>query len=76
MLKLTKAQVKKARDPKKVKEVIEKKGYPSGKLPTGKELHHKKAVADGGKTTVKNTTVVAEAKHKQIHKNRKKRGKI
>lgn len=74
--KATKAQVKKERSPKKVKKVIKAKGHPSGKLPKGKELHHVKPVAEGGKTTPKNTRVVSKAKHKKIHSNRRKRGKI
>ena len=72
----TKTQIKKERDPKKIARVIKKKGYSSGKLPKGKELHHSKPVATGGKTTKKNTRVVTKTKHKQIHKNRNKRGKI
>jgi len=68
--------MKKERDPKKVKQVIIKKGYPTGKLPKGKVLHHVKAVAEGGKTTAKNTRVISEAKHKKIHANRKAVGKI
>ncbi len=74
--KATKTQVKKERSPKKVEKVIKAKGHPSGKLPKGKELHHVKPVAEGGKTTPKNTRVVTKAKHKKIHANRKKRGKI
>jgi hypothetical protein len=74
--KATKAQVKKERSPKKVENVIKAKGHPIGKLPKGKELHHVKPVAEGGKTTSKNTRVVSEAKHKKIHSNRRKRGKI
>ena len=73
---ISKAAVKKERDPKKVEKVIKQKGYPSGKVPKGKVLHHVKPVATGGKTTKKNTRVVTETKHKQIHKNRSKRGKI
>jgi len=72
----TKSQVKKERDLKKVAKVIKLKGYPSGELPRGKELHHVKPVAIGGKTTVKNTRVISTTKHKQIHKNREKRGEI
>ena len=72
----TKAQVKKERDPEKVAKVIKQKGYPSGKPPRNKVLHHIKPVAVGGKTTKKNTRVVTKTKHEQIHKNRKKRGKI
>ncbi len=72
----TKSQVKKERSPAKVEDVIKAKGYPSGKLPNSKELHHVIPVAKGGKTTTKNTRVVTKAKHKQIHANRKKRGEI
>lgn len=72
----TKAQVKKERSPKKVEKVIKAKGHPSGKLPKGKELHHVKTVAEGGKTTPKNTRVVSKAKHKKIHSNRRKLGNI
>lgn len=72
----TKSQVKKERNPKKVKKVIKQKGHTSGKLPKGKVLHHVKPVATGGKTTKKNTRVVTKTKHKKIHKNRNKRGKI
>jgi len=74
--KATKAQVKKERSPKKVEKVIKSKGHPSGKLPKGKELHHVKPVAEGGKTTPENTRVVSKAKHKKIHSNRRKRGEI
>ena len=72
----TKTQMKKERDPQKVSGVIKQKGYSSGKLPKGKVLHHVKPVATGGKTTKKNTQVITTTKHKQIHKNRNKRGKI
>jgi hypothetical protein len=74
--KATKSQVKKERLPQKVEKVIKAKGHPSGKLPKGKELHHVKPVAEGGKTTTKNTKIISKAKHKQIHSNRRKRGKI
>ena len=56
--------------------MIKQKGYTKGKLPKGKELHHVKPVAKGGKTTKKNTRVVSKTKHKQIHKNRAKKGKL
>ena len=72
----TKSKVKKERVAAKVEKVIKAKGHPSGKLPKGKELHHVKPVASGGKTTTKNTRVVTTAKHKAIHANRAKRGKI
>jgi len=71
-----KSVASKERAHEKVKKVIKKKGFPSGKLPKGKEIHHVKPVAEGGKTTPKNTRVVTKAKHKQIHKNRNKKGKI
>lgn len=74
--KATKAEVKEARDPKKKQEVLKAKGIKSGVLPKGKELHHVKPVAEGGKTTTSNTRIVTEQKHKQIHKNRRKRGEI
>lgn len=73
---VSKKSAKKERSHTKIKKVIKKKGYPKGKLPKGKELHHTKTVAKGGKTTKKNTKVVSKPKHKQIHKNRRKRGKI
>jgi len=72
----SKAQIKKERSPEKIEKVLEKKGYPDGKLPKEKVLHHIKPVAEGGKTTPKNTRVIPKAKHKQIHANRKKRGEI
>lgn len=68
--------MKQARDPKIIKKVIEKKGYKDGKLPKGKELHHIIPIAKGGKTTKKNTKVITHSKHVQIHKNRRKLGKI
>jgi hypothetical protein len=74
--KVSKTKIKKERSPTKVKKVLEKKGYKEGKIPKGKELHHTKPVAKGGKTTPKNTRVISKAKHKNIHKNRRKRGKI
>ena len=74
--KASKATQKKERSSKKVKKIIKQKGYSSGKLPKGKELHHVKPVAEGGKTTKKNTRVVSKTKHKRIHKNRRKQGKI
>ena len=73
---MTKSQIKKERSPQKVEKVIKQKGHPSGKLPKGKVLHHVKPVAEGGETTKKNTRVVSTGKHKQIHRNRSKIGKI
>ncbi len=74
--KVTKTQIKKERSPGKIEKVLKQKGYSDGKLPKGKDLHHIKPVVEGGKTTPKNTRVIPKAKHKQIHVNRKKRGKI
>jgi hypothetical protein len=73
---VTKAEIKEARDPKKKEDVLKAKGIKDGVLPKGKELHHVKPVADGGKTTPSNTRIVTEQKHKQIHKNRRKKGEI
>lgn len=72
----TKSKIKLQRNPKKKKKAIKEKGYPSGNLPAGKELHHKKPVATGGKKTNKNTIVLSSTKHKQLHINRRKQGKI
>jgi len=60
----------------KLKRVLKQKGYPSGKAPKGKVAHHVKPVAKGGKTTKKNIRVIPKGKHKRIHVNRKRRGKI
>ena len=73
---VSKTKVKKERSPTKIKKVLEKKGYKDGKAPNGKVLHHTKSVAKGGKTTSKNTRVISKAKHKEIHKNRRKKGNI
>ncbi|MBU1255474.1 hypothetical protein KKH35_01230, partial [Patescibacteria group bacterium] len=59
-----------------VKKVIKQKGYKTGKLPKGKVLHHSKPVAEGGKTTKKNTCVIPKGKHKRIHKNRSEKGRV
>lgn len=67
---------KKERDPKKIQRVIKQKGYKSGKLQKNKVLHHVKPVAEGGKTTKKNTRVITKTKHQKIHSNRRKRGAI
>jgi len=74
--KVTKSQVAKERSPSKVKKVIKEKGIKSGALPKGKELHHVKPVAAGGKTTKKNTRVVTKAKHTKIHQNRRAKGQV
>ena len=73
---ITKSAKKKERSPSKIKKVLKQKGIKSGKLPKDKELYHVKTVAEGGKTTKKNTRIVSKSKHKQIHKNRRKKGKI
>ncbi|HUS49365.1 MAG TPA: HNH endonuclease signature motif containing protein [Candidatus Paceibacterota bacterium] len=74
--KIRKTEIKKERNPKKVKKVLEEKGYKSGKLPKGKELHHIKPISEGGKTMPRNTRIISKTKHKKIHKNRVKKGKI
>jgi hypothetical protein len=72
----TKEEIKKARDPKKREKVLKEKGIKSGELPSTKQLHHVKPVAEGGKTTNNNTRIVTVEKHKQIHKNRREKDKI
>ena len=67
---------KKERSQTKLKNILKRKGYPNGKVPKGKVAHHVKPVAKGSKTTKKNIRVIPKRKHKKIHANRKKRGKI
>jgi hypothetical protein len=57
---VTKAQIKKERDPEKVAKVIKQKGYPSDELPRGRVLHHIKPVAVGGKTTAQNCQMLCK----------------
>lgn len=64
------------RSPAKLKKVLKQKGYANGKAPKGKEAHHVKPVAEGGKTTKANIRVISKAKHKEIHSNRRERGRI
>jgi len=73
---VTKAHIKRERDPEKIERVLKRKGYPGGELPRGRVLHHIVPVSEGGKTTPKNTRVITNTKHKQIHANRKKRGLV
>ncbi len=61
-------------DQDKIKKILIKRGHKDGKPSRGYEIHHIKPVADGGKDTPKNIRVIKASKHKQIHKNRKKRG--
>lgn len=68
--------VTKERSSSKLKKVLKEKGYKDGKTLAGKEAHHIKPVAEGGKTTAKNVAVIDKGKHKQIHKNRREKGKI
>jgi len=72
----SKAKIKKERSPAKRKKVLKQKGYPGGKLPPGKELHHKPPLAEGGETTRKKTRVVKQKKHKELHAKRRKKGRI
>jgi len=74
--KVTKAHIRRERDPEKVERVLKQKGYPGGEIPRGRVLHHVIAVSEGGKTTPKNTRVITNTKHKQIHANRKERGEV
>lgn len=72
----TKAQIRRERSPKKLENVLKQKGYPTGKPPKGKVVHHVKPVAERGKTDKKNIRVISEPKHKKIHAGRRKRGKV
>lgn len=72
----SKAKIKKERSPDKKKKVLEKKGYPKGKLPKGKVLHHKPPLAEGGETTPKKTRVMKKKAHQKLHAKRRKRGRI
>ncbi len=72
----TKTQIKKERSPAKRKKVLKKKGYPKGKLPKSKELHHEPPLAEGGETTPKKTRVMDKKKHKKLHAKRRKKGKV
>ena len=60
----------------KIKRILKDRGYKDGKLPRGKEAHHVKPLAEGGKDTPKNIRVVTSKEHKKIHANRRKRGKV
>ena len=64
------------RNPAKIKKILKKRDYKKGNTPKGKVVHHVKPLAEGGKDTPKNIRVISESKHKKIHKNRRKRGKI
>ena len=64
------------RNPAKIKKILKKRGYKGGKTPKGKEAHHVKPKAKGGKDTPSNIKVIPKGKHKRIHKNRKQRGLI
>lgn len=61
-------------DKEKIKEILEDRGYKNGNPPYGKEVHHIKPLAEGGKDTPKNIRVIPAWRHRQIHKNRKERG--
>ena len=67
---------KSTRNKAKIKKILKKRGYPKGETPKNKEVHHVKPVAEGGKDTSKNIRVVSKAKHKKIHKNRRKKGQV
>ena len=61
-------------DQAKIKRILEKRGYPGGKAPSGCEVHHIKPLKEGGKDTPKNIIVIKTTKHRQIHKNRREIG--
>ena len=72
----SKAHIRRERDPEKVERVLRQKGYSGGELPRGRVLHHIIPVSEGGKTTRKNTRVITNTKHNQVHANRKERGEV
>ncbi len=65
---------KRVADEKKIKKILEQRGYKDGKPPRGYEAHHIKPLAAGGKDTPENIRVIKTSKHRQIHKNRRARG--
>jgi len=68
--------MKRKRNQAKIKKILKKRGYPKGKVPQGKEAHHPKSKAEGGKDIPSNIRVISKRKHIIIHKRRRKRGKI
>lgn len=65
---------KRKADSEKIRKILEKRGYKNGEAPRGHEAHHIKPLAEGGKDTPRNIRVIRTSKHRQIHKNRRKRG--
>ena len=65
---------KREADEKKIKKILERRGYKDGKPPRGHEVHHIKPLAAGGKDTPKNIRVIKTSTHREIHKNRRARG--
>jgi len=65
---------KRKADLEKIQKILEKRGYKNGEPPRGREVHHIKPLAKGGKDTPKNIIVLSRKKHQQIHKNRRERG--
>ena len=63
-------------DQEKIRKILLKRGYKDGKPPRKYEVHHIKSLEKIGKDTLKNIRVIKRSKHKQIHANRKKQGKI
>lgn len=61
-------------DLEKIRKILKKRGYKNGEPPPGREVHHVVPLAEDGKDTPKNIRVIPIWKHRQIHKNRKKRG--
>lgn len=69
------AKARKA-DQEKIGKILTKRGYPGGTPPRGYEVHHIKPLEEGGGDAPRNLRVVKTSKHRQIHANRKKRGRI
>lgn len=69
------ARARKA-DQEKIKRILIKRGYKDCTPPRGYEVHHIRPLEEGGKDTPRNIRVIKAARHKQIHANRRKIGKI
>ena len=64
------------RNPVKIRRILKQRGCKGGEAPRGKEVHHVKPVAKGGRDTPKNIRVVPSGKHRKIRRERRKRGGI
>jgi 5-methylcytosine-specific restriction endonuclease McrA len=63
-------------DKERIKKILLQRRYKDGKPPKGYEVHHIIPLEEGGKDTSKNIRVVKKSKHRQIHANRRRQGRI